>query len=240
MKFSILQSNIDVKAPLIYMWEIHDAENTLVGRYIGKANGGEKRPTRHYARNVARYLAGEPYRNGKQYRRVHLALAAAHSAGHRISLSYLCNVHEDQNIFEVEKGYIREYRSDAHDGIGLNGPMPGRTPVIGSAVASSPLRSANDAQMQPDLDDFLEIVEDYFPGCFEARAGKSRYSLYLEKSQRIVRAEQTRPYGPVSIKLAQSSRGGPEIKFTWDGSDAVVIHAIEVEMAVLRARARSA
>jgi hypothetical protein len=78
------------------MWEIHDDSGNLVGRYIGKAVGGDRRPRRHYARNVDKLMAGLSYRPGKNYRRVHYGLADAVKAGHRITLSYLCNVSEEE------------------------------------------------------------------------------------------------------------------------------------------------
>lgn len=234
MKFSVLPSNVDVAAPLIYMWQIHDSDGVLVGRYIGKANGGDKRPTRHYARNVERYLEGKPYRNGKHYRRVHLALAAAVRSGHAISLSYLCNVREDQDIFEVERQHIRAYRSDAQDGIGLNGPLAGKPQAASEAPPAAPAQ-APDAVSPPDLDDFLDVVEEHFPGLFEARPGSGRYSLYLGK-QRILRAKQARPGGAVQIKQAQSSRNVPDVGFSWNGADAAIVAAIDTELALLRAR----
>ena len=45
--------NVDVTAPLIYMWEIRNDDDEILGRYVGKANGGEKRPTMHYNGFVA-------------------------------------------------------------------------------------------------------------------------------------------------------------------------------------------
>lgn len=65
MQYSVHDSGVDVTAPLIYMWEIHDLQAKLVGRYIGKANGGDKRPTQHYSRNVSKLHAGKPYKKGK-------------------------------------------------------------------------------------------------------------------------------------------------------------------------------
>ena len=88
MHYSVLDSGVELTAPLIYMWEIHDLQGKLVGRYIGKANGGDRRPTQHYPRNVSKLLEGKPYKKGKNYRRVHYGLSDAVSAGHRISLTY--------------------------------------------------------------------------------------------------------------------------------------------------------
>lgn len=62
MKFELLPSTIEVYAPLIYMWEIHNASGIIVGRYVGKANGGCKRPLEHYKRNVHKLLRGLPYK----------------------------------------------------------------------------------------------------------------------------------------------------------------------------------
>lgn len=100
---------LDESLPLIYMWEITDQDGNRVGRYVGKAKSGAKRPRTHYARNVNRLLADKPYRKNKpdQYRRVHKALAHAALEGHKITLSFLCNVRRDENINEVERRYIR-------------------------------------------------------------------------------------------------------------------------------------
>lgn len=230
--------NIDVTAPLIYMWEIRNDDDEILGRYVGKANGGEKRPTMHYNRNVNRLLQGRPYRNGKKYRRIHIALADAVKAGHRISLSYLCNVSEDENIFEVEQHYIREYGCNKPDGIGLNGPaklIQGELPIFFSppipVLASDMTTPDADALDVFDLEDFLNYIEERYPNQFEVRPGAGRYSFWLGKD-RIFRAVQSGPRGKVKIKLAQESlRGGRPI-FDWDGTDSQIKAAIETALAI--------
>jgi hypothetical protein len=141
---------------LIYLWEIHDLSGQIVGRYVGKANGGEKRPTRHYPRNVNKLLAGRPYKNGKKYRRVHFALADAVRAGHRISLTYLCNVSNVADILQVELRYIDHYGCNEDDGSGLNGRWKG-TPREVVPVNPALLQEAEVEDSAPDLDDFSNI-----------------------------------------------------------------------------------
>jgi hypothetical protein len=231
-------SDIDVTAPLIYMWEIRNSEDQIVGRYVGKANGGEKRPTQHYSRNVNKLLRGFPYKKGKSYRRVHVALAEAVKAGHQISLSYLCNVSNDQNIFEVEMRYIREYGCNKADGIGLNGPsklIRAELPIFVSDA--EPVQShysgmqESDSTDQLDLEDFLEYIEDKYPNQFEVKSGAGRYSFWLGK-ERIFRAAQSGPRGKVKVKLGQTSlRGGNPKVFDWDGTADQMKVEIENELA---------
>jgi hypothetical protein len=106
-------SGVDEGRPLIYMWEIWSDDGTLVGRYVGKASKGSRRPLSHYKRNVSNILAGKPYRKGKPegYRRVHRILADAVSNGHRVRLSLLRNVEPDENINRVERSLIEQHNS---------------------------------------------------------------------------------------------------------------------------------
>lgn len=123
MRYVELPHRLRVDLPLIYMWEIRASDGSLLGRYVGKAKGGVKRPRTHYSRNVASILAGKPYRksNPNGYRRVHLALAEAERQGLCITLQFLCNVLPGENIDEVEQRYIREYRSQGEETWQLNG-----------------------------------------------------------------------------------------------------------------------
>jgi hypothetical protein len=231
MQYSVLDSGIDVTAPLIYMWEIHDESGSLVGRYIGKANGGDKRPTQHYPRNVSKLLAGKPYKKGKDYRRVHYGLADAVAAGHRISLSYLCNVPDTVDIFEVESRYISDYGCNADDGIGLNGrsrsaPREVRLRASTGAVESS---SAEDP-VGPDLDDFH--------GVFKARVNSKSCSIWSAE-RRILRAKQDKPGAKVLIKQVQSSTSHRQVQFVWDGTEEQIHAALEDERRQLLARGES-
>ena len=84
MDFHLVTNGADESQPLLYQWEIHDAQTgELRGRYVGKARAGSERPRVHYARNVKRLLAGLPYRRNKpeSFRAVHRALAEAVRAG---------------------------------------------------------------------------------------------------------------------------------------------------------------
>lgn len=102
---------MDEALPLIYMWEIHEPNGLLIGRYIGKAKAGAKRPREHYKRNVANILLNKSYRKGNPtgYRRIHQALAEAERNGHQITLQFLCNIESHENINDVEQKYIRTY-----------------------------------------------------------------------------------------------------------------------------------
>lgn len=111
MRFQLLPHTVNEALPLIYMWEILELGEVLVGRYVGKAKAGGKRPLNHYRRNVANILSSKPYRKGNPggYRRIHQALAKAEQNGCRISLQFLCNVAPYENINEIEQKYIRAY-----------------------------------------------------------------------------------------------------------------------------------
>lgn len=248
MHYSVLDSGVDITAPLIYMWEIHDLQGKLVGRYIGKANGGDKRPTQHYLRNVSKLRAGRPYKNGKNYRRVHYGLSDAVKAGHRISLTYLCNVSKDHDIFKVESRYIKEYGCDADDGIGLNGRWTGtpREVVVAEHARLTQERSelgvnechathADDVSAEIDLDDFLEFFDDKQRNALEIRVNGQSCSVWSE-DKRILRAKQDRPGARISIKLVQSSWRTETVELAWDGSDSQIEMALEAERKVLRAR----
>jgi hypothetical protein len=236
MRYTLPPPGVDPKQPLIYMWEIADASGQVIGRYIGKANGGEKRPRQHYARNVEKLLGGKPYKNGKDYRRVHYALAQAVVQGHAISLQYLCNVPEDLNIFEVETRYIHEYGCNIRDGIGLNGPGKISRPDWPVMVSRPDDAHSSHAEEQTrvDLEDFLELVEDHYPRRFRIVAGAGRYSLWIGRT-RILRARQSGPRGKIRIKLVPQSKGAEPVEFTWNGSEGEVLDAVERQLRLLDA-----
>ena len=123
MIFSELPHTLRVDLPLIYMWEIHDKDGKLLGRYVGKAKSGAKRPLTHYSRNVANILARKPYRkaNPDGYRRIHRALADAQCHGNSITLQFLCNVLPGETIDEVEQRHIRDQNSRGEELWQLNG-----------------------------------------------------------------------------------------------------------------------
>jgi hypothetical protein len=248
MHYSVLDSGVDVTAPLIYMWEIHDLQGKLVGRYIGKANGGDKRPTQHYPRNVSKLRAGKPYKKGKNYRRVHYGLSDAVRAGHRISLTYLCNVSKDHDIFKVESHYIKEYGCDADDGIGLNGRWKGtpREGIVAERAWQAQERAETDVDernaahaaavsAEIDLDDFLEFFDDKQRDALEIRVNGKSCSVWSE-NKRILRAKQDRPGARIWIKLVQSSWRTKPVELTWDESDSQIETALEAERKALRAR----
>ncbi len=236
MHYTVLDSRVDVTAPLIYMWEIHDLKGRLVGRYIGKANGGDKRPTQHYARNVSKLRAGKPYKQGKNYRRVHYGLADAVQAGHRISLTYLCNVSDTVDIFEVESRYIEEYNCNADDGIGLNGRWKtAPREIIQAKQVEAAESTLTEEQARPDLDDFLEFFEGLPNRIFEAKVNSKSCSIW-SGGLRILRAKQEKPGAKVLIKQVQSSTPQKQVQFVWDGSEKQVHTALENERQLLVAR----
>jgi hypothetical protein len=122
VRFRVLPHTLNEALPLIYMWEIHEPGGVLVGRYVGKAKAGAKRPRSHYKRNVANILLSKPYRKGKPsgYRRIHQALAEAERKGLQISLQFLCNIEPHENINEIEQKYIRAYSCAGSEAWQLN------------------------------------------------------------------------------------------------------------------------
>ncbi|WP_199711893.1 hypothetical protein [Alginatibacterium sediminis] len=123
MEFQTLNNKVNEGKALIYMWEIHGEDGALTGCYVGKAKGGSKRPKRHYKRNVRRLLQNQPYRksNPEGYRKVHRALTEATRCGHRITLSFLCNISESENINDIEQQLIKEHDCQGNESWQLNG-----------------------------------------------------------------------------------------------------------------------
>jgi hypothetical protein len=123
MHVVVAPHQVDEKRPLIYMWEIRDQSGSLVGRYVGKAKAGARRPRTHYSRNVENILRGKPYRRGNPegYRKVHHALAEAQRLGHSVLLHFLCNVSVHEDINEVEQHWIKLQESQGEATWQLNG-----------------------------------------------------------------------------------------------------------------------
>ena len=109
MQFIVIPSPIDEAKALIYMWEIRTAAGDIVGRYVGKAKAGSKRPRTHYARNVRNVLDGKPYRRlaPDGFRRIHRALAEAVRSGLSIELTFLANVPEGESLNQHERTWIK-------------------------------------------------------------------------------------------------------------------------------------
>lgn len=240
MKFSPPEiAEIDVGKPLIYMWEIHSASGELIGRYVGKAEGGEERPMTHYKRNVEKLLQGLPYKKGKSFRRVHHALAEAVVKGHKIFLSYLCNVDPSDNIFQAEMRYIRELRCLDAAGFGLNGrgltrvpdTIKQSTPDVSKQQLPAHAHTALLALRHIDaLDQLMEHVQTKYKDVLELEPGKKRYSWYIG-NKRIIRAEQSGPRAKVRIKLAVSSiLDSVQHEYSWDGTEEQVFGFVEREI----------
>lgn len=123
MKYELFKNAIDEFSPLIYMWEIYTQEGVLVGRYVGKAKNGAKRPQKHYQRNIRNFLAGKPYRKGNPegYRKIHRALAEATQKDYQITLQYICNINEYENINDIERKYINKHNCLGSEPWQLNG-----------------------------------------------------------------------------------------------------------------------
>lgn len=117
--FELADNGIDPTRPLIYLWQIFDGADEPIYAYVGKANDGARRPLTHYRRNVTNLLDGRPYRRSKPdgFRLVHRRLADAVRANQRIVLTYLANVGSDEDIFERERHWQREYGADPLHGI---------------------------------------------------------------------------------------------------------------------------
>jgi len=102
---------VDPLRPLIYRWEILDANRHVLVRYVGKAKNGAQRPRMDYRKNVNNVLAGRPYRLNKPdaFRAIHRRMAEAIVAGHALRLTLLCNVPEGDNIDAIEQMWQRHY-----------------------------------------------------------------------------------------------------------------------------------
>jgi hypothetical protein len=111
MHFKVAASPVNLRAPLIYMWEIKDRSGSIVFRYIGKSERGAVRPLRDYPRNVRNLLNGKSYRSGnpRGFRRVHWQLAHAFYLGHRITLKFLCNIPKGVSSFALERYFQKKY-----------------------------------------------------------------------------------------------------------------------------------
>ena len=109
-EFEVLPSACDPTEPLIYLWQVRDAQGRLVYQYVGKAVRGAARPLTHYRRNVHNLLNNRPYRrlNPAGFRTVHHELAQATRRGDRITLTYLVNVPPDGDINVVEREWQRQ------------------------------------------------------------------------------------------------------------------------------------
>jgi hypothetical protein len=239
MEFTQLeQPDIDIKAPLIYLWKISSAAGEVVGWYVGKAEGGAKRPTQDYVYNVNRLLQKKAYRTqGRDYRRVHEAMADAVCAGYVISLRYLCNVSPGEDIYAVEQRYIREYGC-TDNGICLNAqrqhgerPKASTTKTTEMSVMNMTPDIAEETQQDKcGLESFRQLIATHFPQLIsKARATRCAFSTH--DKVRIVRAKQETPGGRVNIKLALTSRREDDDRtFNWDGTPAQVLNAVEGEL----------
>lgn len=124
MKFSYVATDVKPHLALIYMWEIHDENKKLIGRYVGKAKNGASRPLKHYKRNVSRLLKGKPYRksNPNGFRKIHRALAdATQMKGTSITLYLLENISCSSKIDDRERYWIDKKNTLGNESWQLNG-----------------------------------------------------------------------------------------------------------------------
>ena len=114
MHFTEIEGPVDTSRPLIYLWEILDADGSVLYRYVGKAAGGADRPRRHFQSNVSNLIAGRPYRKERpeEFCAVHRRMAEAVTAGQPIRLSYLCNIEPSEDINAVERKWQRHFALD--------------------------------------------------------------------------------------------------------------------------------
>jgi len=96
----------DIDKPGLYRWDIEG-----VGSYIGKYTK-PSRPKKHYARNVRRLLANEPYRKNKPegFRVIHRVLAKAFCQGRRITLTIVKN-YPVEELHDRERAMINELQA---------------------------------------------------------------------------------------------------------------------------------
>ena len=113
MEFKTIKNDVNESAPLLYLWEILDTSSgQSIGRYVGKAKNGSRRPLKHYVRNVRRLLRGEAYRKSKPnaYRTVHRAMRDAVQNGQQITLTLIRNIPSGEDIDLAERDAIVFYR----------------------------------------------------------------------------------------------------------------------------------
>lgn len=103
--------NLDTKKPIIYMWTIHDKNDSLIGVYVGKSKDGAERPLKRYKANVKKMVEGKPYKKKypDRFRQVHHALKNAMQNEHLIKLHFIHSVAIDENINDEEQRCIKEH-----------------------------------------------------------------------------------------------------------------------------------
>lgn len=108
----IKPEGVQTDLPGIYEWRI---DNTAV--YIGKY-GRIRRPTKEYARNLARMLNKKPYRKSNEdgFRLIHRELHDAHHRGAKITLTILENVTDPKRRGARERELIAQRRQEETSG----------------------------------------------------------------------------------------------------------------------------
>ena len=123
MDFERTPHEFDENLPLIYMWEIKDLNEDIVGRYVGQTIQGLGKRVNRYVLRVGQVLTEKLY--DKKYpagfRKVHRALANAARNNFHVTLSVLCNVPTDQDINSVEQSWIKSHHCKGPQSWQLNG-----------------------------------------------------------------------------------------------------------------------
>jgi hypothetical protein len=239
MQYAVASEGVDLKSPLIYMWEIRDHRGEVIGRYVGKAKGGDRRPRRHYKRNVDKLLQGLPYRRGNPdgYRRVHRALADATRAAHNIVVTYVRNVACHENIDTVEQHYINHYNCLAADGIGLNdsGRRQHRSITFSVTAPTAAPSDTPQATGSHTLSGTKALIEKHFSVL--QPTPRSRGWAFSIGDTRVLRIEQSGPKAKIRVKFALSSRApNPSVDILWTDSEETLVGRIEQEIKLYRER----
>lgn len=99
--FELHSGDVLVKEPLLYIIEVVDkTTGEIEVIYVGKSNHGSSRPFTAYDNNIRRMIAGDPPRNGKEFRPIHQRLFDAHQAGHNVCIRLVKNVPTDTILIE--------------------------------------------------------------------------------------------------------------------------------------------
>ncbi|MBB2918319.1 hypothetical protein [Cupriavidus alkaliphilus] len=99
--FELHPGDVVPNEPLLYLIEVIDGSTGEIDVvYVGKSNRGSSRPFTAYDNNIRRMIAGDPPRNGKEFRPIHHRLFDAYHAGQRVCIRLVKNVPADTILIE--------------------------------------------------------------------------------------------------------------------------------------------
>ena len=102
--FELHSGDVLAKQPLLYLIEVVDkATGEIEVVYVGKSNRGSSRPFTAYDNNIRRIIAGDPPRNGKEFRPIHRQLFDAYQAGYSVCIRLVKNVPADTILIEERR-----------------------------------------------------------------------------------------------------------------------------------------